>query len=47
MKNTKIKKSRQWYILIMAILLLLQMAVLLYYGGRKAGFHEDELYTLS
>lgn len=45
MKNTKIKKSRQWYILIMAILLLLQMAVLLYYGGRKAGFHEDELYT--
>lgn len=45
MKNTKIKKSGQWYILIMAILLLLQMAVLLYYGGRKAGFHEDELYT--
>lgn len=45
MKNTKIEKSRQWYILIMAILLLLQMAVLLYYGGRKAGFHEDELYT--
>lgn len=45
MKITKINKSRQWYILIMAILLLLQMAVLLYYGGRKAGFHEDELYT--
>lgn len=29
----------------MAVLLLLQLAVLLYYGGRKAGFHEDELYT--
>lgn len=29
----------------MAFLLILQMAVLLYYGGRKAGFHEDELYT--
>lgn len=45
MKITKRKKSGQLYIWAMAILLLLQMAVLLYYGGRKAGFHEDELYT--
>lgn len=45
MKITTIKKSRQWYILAMTILLLLQIAVLFYYGGRKAGFHEDELYT--
>lgn len=45
MKITKIKKNRQWYRLVIAILLLLQLAALLYYGGRKAGFHEDELYT--
>ena len=29
----------------MAVLLLLQICVLFYYGGRKNGFHEDELYT--
>ena len=39
------RKRKQQYILVMAVLLLLQLAVLLYYGGRKAGFHEDELYT--
>lgn len=39
------KKRKQQYILVMAVLLLLQLAVLFYYGGRKAGFHEDELYT--
>lgn len=39
------KKRKQQYILVMAALLLLQLAVLFYYGGRKAGFHEDELYT--
>lgn len=39
------KKRKQQYLLAMAVLLLLQTAVLLYYGGRKAGFHEDELYT--
>lgn len=39
------KKRKQQYILVMAALLLLQLAVLFYYGSRKAGFHEDELYT--
>lgn len=29
----------------MVVLLLMQLTVLFYYGGRKAGFHEDELYT--
>lgn len=29
----------------MTVLLLLQLCVLFYYGGRKRGFHEDELYT--
>lgn len=39
------KKRKQQYILVMAVLLLLQLAVFFYYGNRKAGFHEDELYT--
>lgn len=30
---------------VLGILLLLQMACLVFYGSRKAGFHEDELYT--
>ena len=29
----------------MLALLFLQMILLSYYGNRKAGFHEDELYT--
>lgn len=29
----------------MAVLLLLQLCLLFYCGGRKSGFHEDELYT--
>ena len=29
----------------MAVLLVLQLCVLFYYGSRKSGFHEDELYT--
>ncbi|MDE6973708.1 MAG: hypothetical protein K2P38_11500 [Lachnospiraceae bacterium] len=28
-----------------AVLLILELAVLFYYGNQKAGFHEDELYT--
>lgn len=31
--------------LVMGVLLFLQMGCLFYYGSRKAGFHEDELYT--
>ncbi len=30
---------------IMAVLLLLQILTLFYFGNRKAGFHEDEMYT--
>ena len=29
----------------MAILLFLQLGVCFYFGNKKAGFHEDELYT--
>ena len=29
----------------MVLLLCLQIIVLFYYGSRKAGFHEDELYS--
>lgn len=39
------KKGNIFFIFVMAILLLLQMLVLFYFGGKKAGFHEDELYT--
>lgn len=31
--------------LAMGVLLFLQIGCLFYYGSRKAGFHEDELYT--
>lgn len=31
--------------LVMGVLLFLQIGCLFYYGSRKAGFHEDELYT--
>ncbi len=37
--------ERKRFFLIMGALLLLQLACLFYYGTRKAGFHEDELYT--
>ena len=39
------KKGNIFFIFVMAILLLIQMLVLFYFGGKKAGFHEDELYT--
>ena len=39
------RKGGQFYILAMAALLLLQMGLLFSYGNKKAGFHEDELYT--
>ena len=29
----------------MAVLLFLQLGVCFYFGNKKAGFHEDELYT--
>ena len=39
------KKINYSFIGIMAAMLLLQLLVLLYFGNRKAGFHEDEMYT--
>lgn len=37
------KKKTFWIALL--VLLFLQLILLSYYGNRKAGFHEDELYT--
>lgn len=37
--------SKKIYILIMALLLILQLGTLCYFGCKKEGFHEDELYT--
>lgn len=33
------------FLIGMTVLLLLQLCLLFYFGGRKSGFHEDELYT--
>lgn len=41
----RLQKEQKIFILIMVILVILQMIVLIYYGSRKSGFHEDELYT--
>ena len=39
------RKDNWIFLTAMGIVLLLQMAALFYFGGQKAGFHEDELYT--
>ncbi len=39
------RKDNWIFLPAMGIVLLLQMAALFYFGGQKAGFHEDELYT--
>lgn len=38
-------KDKWIFILAMTVLLVLQLSVLVCYGNRKVGFHEDELYT--
>ena len=43
--NIASKKRNLSFVVIMAVLLLGQLALLFYYGNQKAGFHEDELYT--
>ncbi len=43
--KTIFRKSNRGFICAMAALLLCQLAVLLFFGSKKAGFHEDELYT--
>lgn len=45
MKRNRKATDRQFYIFAMAALLVLQLCVLFYYGSKKSGFHEDELYT--
>ncbi len=45
MNTVSSKKQNFIFIVIMALLLGVQLLVLIYYGNRKAGFHEDELYT--
>lgn len=45
MKTALEKKNHLIFIGIMAALLLMQLVFLFYFGNRKAGFHEDELYT--
>lgn len=42
--NEALKKNLKFG-LLMGLLLFLQTGCLFYYGSRKAGFHEDELYT--
>lgn len=39
------KKSKKIFFIGIALLLCLQIIVLFYYGSRKAGYHEDELYS--
>lgn len=44
--NAALNKKRNFsFGLVMGALLFLQLICLFYYGSRKAGFHEDELYT--
>lgn len=45
MKTASRKKTNLIFGLVMGILLVLELLCLFYYGTRKAGFHEDELYT--
>ena len=44
MKSNRFQKGRLWVAAFLA-LLCLQILLLVYFGNRKAGFHEDEYYT--
>lgn len=41
----ELQREKKLFILAMAVLLILQLSVMLVYGSKKSGFHEDELYT--
>lgn len=41
----KLLKEQKIFIFAMFMLLFVQMVVLLFFAGKKSGFHEDELYT--
>jgi len=45
MKNPIREKGDLIFIVMMGLVLLVQLGIFFYYGNRKAGFHEDELYT--
>lgn len=45
MKRKEGEKSRGRYLMVFAILWVLQMAAAFYFCTRKQGFHEDEYYT--
>lgn len=40
----KIHPQEKWFALVVALLLILQTALILFYGSKKSGFHEDEIY---
>lgn len=44
MKNGAFQKERLWVAAFLG-LLCLQILLLVYFGNRKAGFHEDEYYS--
>ncbi len=44
MKSNRFQKGRLWVAAFLA-LLCLQILLLVYFGNRKAGFHEDEYYS--
>jgi len=41
----KLQKEQKIFLLAMTGLLILQIFLLIFYGDKKSGFHEDELYT--
>lgn len=45
MKSLFKEKEKLIFLAAMGLLLFCQLGALFYYGNRKAGFHEDELYT--
>lgn len=44
-KGISEKKENLFFLSVMALLLVIQLGVLFYYGNEKSGFHEDEIYT--
>ena len=44
-KGNHVNRNIRLFFLAMAVLLAVQLSVLIFYGNKKSGFHEDELYT--
>lgn len=45
MKKSWQNNTKKIFLIGMAVLMLLQLCILFYYGSKKSGFHEDEMYT--